>query len=77
MPGAKCRPLCGDGLIAGSERCDDGNLDEGDGCSENCTLEPGFACDVAGESCRETVCQDGVREGSEQCDDGNDVPFDG
>lgn len=32
--------VCGDGLVAGSEQCDDGNLDVGDGCDDVCALEP-------------------------------------
>ena len=26
------------------EECDDGNLDNNDGCSHQCTIEPNFAC---------------------------------
>lgn len=33
-------PGCGDGLISGTEQCDDGNLTNGDGCSSTCTTEP-------------------------------------
>jgi cysteine-rich repeat protein len=33
-------PGCGDGLLSGNEQCDDGNLVNGDGCSETCTVEP-------------------------------------
>ncbi len=41
----RCTPVCGDANIeAGIEECDDGNLVNGDGCSETCTLEGGFAC---------------------------------
>jgi cysteine-rich repeat protein len=29
--------LCGDGTTEGSEVCDDGNLNNGDGCQSNCT----------------------------------------
>jgi len=32
-------PKCGDGVIAGAEACDDGNLVAGDGC-DACKLEP-------------------------------------
>jgi cysteine-rich repeat protein len=33
---------CGDGYILwGHEDCDDGNLDRGDGCTDECKLEPG------------------------------------
>ena len=31
---------CGNGVTAGSEECDDGDLIEGDGCDANCQLEP-------------------------------------
>ncbi len=31
---------CGDGLVSGTEQCDDGNTTAGDGCSATCTLEP-------------------------------------
>ena len=32
-------PLCGNGMREKGERCDDGNSDGGDGCSERCQLE--------------------------------------
>jgi len=35
---------CGDGVRVGREQCDDGNLNDGDGCSKLCTVEGGFAC---------------------------------
>lgn len=31
--------VCGNGLLQGSEQCDDGNIQGGDGCSGICTLE--------------------------------------
>lgn len=31
--------VCGDGLLEGSEQCDDGNTVNGDGCSSTCTTE--------------------------------------
>lgn len=34
-----CATVCGDGIRAGVEACDDGNLKAGDGCSPTCTLE--------------------------------------
>ena len=37
---------CGDGLIIGSEECDDGNTNKRDGCSELCKLETDFECDT-------------------------------
>ncbi|MDD5074586.1 MAG: DUF4215 domain-containing protein [Candidatus Peribacteraceae bacterium] len=62
--------LCGNGLIEGSEECDDGNSSLGDGCSPFCEYESGYAC--AGEPSRcSSVCGDGIRTLSEQCDDEN------
>ncbi len=29
----------------GQSECDDGNVRRGDGCSEECKIEPGFACE--------------------------------
>lgn len=38
--GPQCRPIaCGDARREGAEACDDGNLDDGDGCSAACELE--------------------------------------
>ena len=36
--------LCGDGVIAPSEACDDGNTTSGDGCSATCAREDGWDC---------------------------------
>ena len=38
---------CGDGAIDGTEECDDGDADSGDGCSASCTVEPGYDCQDA------------------------------
>jgi fibro-slime domain-containing protein len=38
--------VCGDGLKFPEEPCDDGNVSSGDGCSEDCELEPGFDCSL-------------------------------
>ncbi|MCX4244123.1 DUF4215 domain-containing protein [Paraliomyxa miuraensis] len=32
--------VCGDGQVTGDEECDDGNLEDGDGCDATCVLEP-------------------------------------
>ena len=32
--------VCGDGILEGLEECDDGNTIGGDGCSDNCEIEP-------------------------------------
>ena len=42
--GASCEPIvspvCGNGVPEAGEECDDGNNDDGDGCSADCLLEP-------------------------------------
>jgi len=38
-----CDVWCGDGLIIDND-CDDGNNIDGDGCSLDCHVEPGFSC---------------------------------
>ncbi|HYC53483.1 MAG TPA: hypothetical protein VEL28_00890 [Candidatus Binatia bacterium] len=40
---------CGDGILTGTETCDDGNQSNGDGCNSTCTLESGA---VVVDSCR-------------------------
>jgi cysteine-rich repeat protein len=41
---------CGDGLLDGSEECDDANIFPDDGCTPACTLEEGYACTTASPS---------------------------
>jgi cysteine-rich repeat protein len=53
--------VCGDGVLRG-ERCDDGNLMDGDGCDSNCTA---------------TACGNSVQTLGEDCDDGNLTEGDG
>ena len=36
--------VCGDGFIVGGEECDDGNTNDGDGCSATCTVENAASC---------------------------------
>jgi cysteine-rich repeat protein len=38
------RIICSDGLIQGTEECDDENAANGDGCSAMCLIESGFVC---------------------------------
>jgi len=66
--------VCGDGELEGDEECDDGNTDDGDGCSATCTVEDGWDCTV--EPCEE-ICGDGETVGDEECDDGNTDDGDG
>lgn len=48
--------VCGDGVREGTESCDDGNLVNGDGCSNSCSREQ---------------CGNGATDTDEQCDDSN------
>lgn len=41
-----CPPAMGNGIIDENEECDDGNLIDGDGCSSDGLLEPGFECEM-------------------------------
>ncbi len=69
---------CGDSKLEGAETCDDGNTKAGDGCSETCATEAGFACPETGGACREsTRCGDRGVTGREECDDGNTAAGDG
>lgn len=46
-----CTLKCGNGILDSDEGCDDGNLIFGDGCSETCTIEPGWVCIQPGQPC--------------------------
>jgi len=37
---------CGDEIMGAHEACDDGNVQENDGCSSVCSIEQGFLCDT-------------------------------
>lgn len=70
--------VCGDSVITGAERCDDGNLNNFDGCNQVCLLEPNYVCSTPGMPCLSTVvCGDGLRLGAEVCDDRNVMSGDG
>lgn len=51
--GRFCEDLvCGDGLVAGEEHCDDGNREGGDGCDGQCRSEAGWVCPQPGVPCK-------------------------
>ncbi|XP_013859906.1 pappalysin-2 [Austrofundulus limnaeus] len=56
---------CGDGLVQGTEECDDGNLLDSDGCSKKCRREAGFSCNGEPSQCY-VYDGDGVCEEFEQ-----------
>ncbi len=78
-------PICGDGKIQANsqEVCDDGNTNNGDGCSSACAVESGYNCvaDANGKSVctaqAQPTCGDGKIEGAEACDDHNTASSDG
>lgn len=73
-----CQILCGDGIVGGSEQCDDGNTRSGDGCSATCHPESGFVCTGTTPSvCHRIVCGDGIVDTGELCDDHNTTNGDG
>jgi fibro-slime domain-containing protein len=72
-PGQACTvTTCGDSVKEGTEQCDDGNNDLGDGCTPLCAREP----QCANGTCL-AVCGDGAIQATEGCDDGNLHDFDG
>jgi len=72
-PGASCETTeCGDGVPEGTEECDDGNDQIGDGCTPFCVREPNCTDGVC-----EAVCGDEVVFAPETCDDGNTLDGDG
>lgn len=44
LSGVTAGALCGDGKRTTPEECDDGNTDNGDGCSSRCWVENGYSC---------------------------------
>ncbi len=43
--------LCGNGVLDPGEQCDDGNTNNGDGCSATCQIEAGWNCPTPGQLC--------------------------
>ena len=75
-----CESLCGDGIVGIMEACDDGNTNNGDGCSANCSVECGWRCFGGSPTAKDTCttrCGDGKLAGMEACDDGNSLSGDG
>ncbi len=54
--------VCGDSEPDAGEQCDDGNLNDGDGCSSTCTVETGFSCTASEASADENAVGDGGLE---------------
>jgi cysteine-rich repeat protein len=67
-----CTTTCGDGIKAGSEQCDSGQINGlGRGCSANCTILSGAVCttDSVTQSSVCRLCGNGLVDPGELCDD--------
>jgi len=63
-------PVCGNGVEESGEECDDGNTEDGDGCSAICQIEQ-TCIDADGDGyCTVAGCQDCPNQ-EEDCDDTN------
>lgn len=87
------KPVCSNGVLEGSELCDDGNSDDSDGCLNSCIearcgdgiVALTEACDDGNEAdsdaclsnCELARCGDSIIGPGEVCDDGNEVDNDG
>lgn len=58
--------VCGDGATTGSEICDDGDSESGDGCSSTCQVESGYTCIGVPSICT-LLCGNGVVDSGETC----------
>jgi fibro-slime domain-containing protein len=81
-PNTACVPVCGDGLLRGSEQCETAHT----AACLNCRLRPGYDCGPNGTAnpCTATVCANGnptnpiaAAQPGEGCDDGNLIAGDG
>ena len=59
--------VCGDGLIEGTEECDDSNIASGDGCSATCTVEAGYICVGQPSVCSLDSDGDGIADHIDNC----------
>jgi cysteine-rich repeat protein len=57
--------VCGNGIVDGTETCDDGGVASGDGCSAACTVEAGYACTGSPSVC--TQCAAGTYQNGLVC----------
>lgn len=61
--------VCGNGLIEGSESCDDNNIVSQDGCSASCGIEENFDCTGEPSFCTPIISADADRDGIIDLDD--------
>ena len=51
---------CGNEDRTGDEECEDNNTSDGDGCSSNCTIEPGWTCTPLGPLWSLSKCEENL-----------------
>ncbi|MBK6517908.1 MAG: DUF4215 domain-containing protein [Polyangiaceae bacterium] len=69
----ECVPTgCGNGILAASEGCDDGNTTSGDGCNSQCLIELTFPCAGVSEDCASAFCD--PANNTCACDNDADCP---
>lgn len=73
VPSVRGVAVCGNGFreSRGDEQCDDGNTIRGDGCSETCQVEDGWAC-ISSHPLSADTCQRGQIGVSDGFDDAGD-----
>ena len=60
--------VCGNEKVEGTEECDDGNKDNGDGCDEYCKVEDNWECSGSPSVCtQKPYCGDGECSAGETC----------
>ena len=67
--------ICGNGAVQFGEGCDDMNTTPGDGCSDTCTVEPGYICSGSPSVC--TVCTNCETEPNDFCGSENPMTLSG
>lgn len=69
--GGDAGATCGDGIVGGTEECDDGNMSEDDACLNNCHLACGDGVVNAIEACDTAIAAGSPGACPTGCDDGD------
>ncbi len=64
---SECTNACGNSYLEAGEECDDGDRENGDGCSSDCEVEEGWECTGSPSLCV-PVCGDGILLPEEVCE---------
>ncbi|MSP26017.1 MAG: DUF4215 domain-containing protein [Myxococcales bacterium] len=63
--------ICGNGLVEGTEQCDDGNANDADGCSNTCAGAASTVSSTGSTGIIPGTCGNGTLDPGEVCDDGD------